>query len=534
MRSFRGIAIACAIAALACSCAMVDIGYGYTSVTLTPRASFSDPPEEIRKPPAGPLELTVEKAILLALENNKAFRIQRLGPGARGTYEDELAAEFDPKLTAALDAAESTSIRSYGPIEPTKLESSSASGKVGLSKRLPLGTELGLEVSTGRSWTDRGGDLNNARVGLTVTQPILRGAGRRANLASIRQARLDTRSSEYELRGLAEALVADVESAYWDCALARDKIEIYEEHRAIAEKQLAETKVRIEIGVLAEAELAAAQAEVALRREALITARGTLRKAKLVLMRLTGAGLDRPEGDLILRERPTAPEVDLGEVGPHVKSALRKRPDLNQAKLALERGELEVVKTRNGLLPRLDLFVVLGKSGYADAFGDAVKALDDKAYDFSAGISLEYVFGNRSARARHERSMLSRDEADEALRNLEELIQLDVRKAHIDVEVRREQVTAVAATLKAREDAFDAETEKLRVGKSTTLLVAQAQRDVVASRISQIEAVVNLLRSLTEFHRAAGTLLEQKGLVAPGGGPPTRSATSTNTGPPRP
>ncbi|MHC4202728.1 MAG: hypothetical protein ACYSU0_22280, partial [Planctomycetota bacterium] len=58
----RAIAIACAIAALACSCAPVEIGSGFTSVTPAQRASFSDPPEEVRKPPVGPLELTVEKA----------------------------------------------------------------------------------------------------------------------------------------------------------------------------------------------------------------------------------------------------------------------------------------------------------------------------------------------------------------------------------------------------------------------------------------------------------------------------------------
>jgi hypothetical protein len=38
----------------------------------------------------------------------------------------------------------------------------------------------------------------------------------------------------------------------------------------------------------------------------------------------------------------------------------------------IERDELEIVKTRNGLLPKLDLFVNMGKSGYASSFVGSV------------------------------------------------------------------------------------------------------------------------------------------------------------------
>ena len=59
----------------------------------------------------------------------------------------------------------------------------------------------------------------------------------------------------------------------------------------------------------------------------------------------------------------------------------------------------------------------------------------------------------------------------------------------------REQVTATAATRKFQEEKFRAETEKFKVGKSTTLLVAQTQRDLVAGRISEIKAMGKLSQS---------------------------------------
>jgi outer membrane protein len=73
---------------------------------------------------------------------------------------------------------------------------------------------------------------------VTLTQALLRGARVESNLARLRQAELDTLASEYELRGLCRGLVADVEQAYWDYALASRRTEIFAEALAVAEQQL--------------------------------------------------------------------------------------------------------------------------------------------------------------------------------------------------------------------------------------------------------------------------------------------------------
>jgi outer membrane protein TolC len=60
------------------------------------------------------------------------------------------------------------------------------------------------------------------------------------------------------------------------------------------------------------------------------------------------------------------------------------------------------------------------------------------------------------------------------------------------------------------------ETEKLRVGKSTSFLVAQAQRDFLASRIAEVRAIVNYLKALIDLYRQDGSLLERRRVAAPG------------------
>jgi outer membrane protein TolC len=469
--------------------------------------------------PKGPVEVTVEEAILLALENNRSLRVERFNPSILRTFEDQERAIFDPVLTGGVSGSrERGEFRSGGPtgaITDSRLSSTAA--EIGVSQFLPTGTEVGIDLSTERTWSNRYSDQHATRAGLTVTQALLRGVGLSVNLARLRQARLDTLSSQYELRGFAESLIARAEQAYWDYALAHQRIEIVAVSLELAEDQLRETDERIKIGRLAEIELAAAKAEIALRRVDLINARNTLATTRLRLLQLLNPpGTDLWDREVILREQPVVPDVILDEVESHVEVALSFRPDLNQARLGVQRGDLEIMKTKNGLLPVMDLFITLGKTGYADSFGRSVSDLDEDSYDISGGIALAYPLFNRDARARHRRATLGRSQSMEAVENLAQLVEVDVRTAYIEVRRTEEQVAATAAARKLQEEKLRAEREKFRVGRSTSLLVAAAQRDLVTSQISEIQAVVDYLKALVELHRLDGSLLERLGISAPG------------------
>ncbi len=468
--------------------------------------------------PEGPIAVTVQEAILIALENNRSLQVERLNPKILHTFEDEERAVFDPVLTGGLSGSrERGELRSGTTGLITDSRTSNTAAELGIFQFFPTGTEIVIDLSTERTWSNRYSDQHATRAGLTVTQALLSGVGLDTNLASLRQARLDTLSSQYELRGFAESLIALAEQTYWDYALAQQQIEIVAVSLELAEQQLGETEERIKIGVLAEIELAAAKAEIALRRVALIDARNTLATTRLRLLRLLNPpGRDLWDREIILRDRPVVPDVILDEVESHVEVALVWRPDLNQARLGVKRGDLEIVKTRNGLLPVMDLFITLGKTGYADSFGSSVSDIDGNGYDISGELILAYPLFNRGAKARHHRAMLSRSQAMEAVDNLAQLIEVDVRTAYIEVGRAKEQVVATAAARRLQEEKLRSETEKFRVGKSTAFLVAAAQRDLLTTQISEIQAVVDYLKALVDLYRLDGSLLERLHISAPG------------------
>lgn len=466
----------------------------------------------------GPIKITVQDAVLFALENNRSLEIQRLNPRIIRTFEEQERARFDPMLEWSLGYTEEKMEEWSGdPIAVSEEKTRETDATLGVSKFFATGTEVGLDMSSASTWLDSYVDRHEHRVGLSVTQALLRGRGRDVNLARLRRAELDTYASEYELRGFSEALAAEVEETYWDYALDQARIRIFEESLKLVKQQLRETDEMINVGKLAETELTAVQAERASRRQDLINARSSLATRRLYLIRLLNPPGSNPwDREILILNRPVVPDADLDPVTSHVEVAFRMRPDLNQARLELQNGTLEVVETKNGLLPKMDLFIILGKTGYADSFGRSIREITSDSYDVFAGLRFEYPFRNREAKGRHERALMQRDQAERAIGNLSQLIETDVRAAYIEVNRAKEQISASSITRDLQEEKLKIEAEKYRVGRSTSFLVAQVQRDLVSSQIYEVEAVVSYLKALVALHRLEGSLLTRRGISAPG------------------
>lgn len=510
-------ALAAAICMTLAACTALDLGPEPSNTvapaqavpTTTPAYDLAapGPVSTAPAPQSAPMKLSIQDAILAVLRNNPSLKVERYNVPLRRTLEEEQRAAFDPSISGQVAGG-----RTRSPVAGRFADNDTINGQVGVQQFFPTGTTVGLDgavqYATNSFYND---GTVVTRGGLTINQSLLRGGDLDANLALLREAQLDTKSSQYELRGFAEALIAQLEQAYWDYAFAQRGMEIVQAALQVAEQQLAQAKEFIRVGRIAETELAAAEAEVALRREALINARSILNQARLRVLQLTtapdSAAWTRP---LQLVDQPFVPQGTLDDVENHVRIALDRRPEINQAKLAIKRGELEVVRTRNGLLPKLDLFVTLGKSGYANSFGGSIENLNGQGYDVLVGVRGEYALENRAARAQFRRATLSKEQSAEALNNLTQTVQVDVRSAYIEVVRTREQIQATTASRIAQETKARVEVEKFRVGKSTSLLVAQAQRDLLNSQIDEVQAVVNHLKALVSLYRLEGSLLDRR------------------------
>jgi outer membrane protein TolC len=396
----------------------------------------------------------------------------------------------------------------------------------GVLQFLPTGTTVDFE--TGTEWNPNfpvtaGSSATNdqtksdwsAYSKLSITQALLRGGGLDVNLASLRKARLDTGISQYEVMGLAQTLTAEIEKAYWDYFLALGKVHIYGKATGLAKKMVKETRERITLGQKAESEIFFLQAEAATQEQSLIDAKSSQEKTRITLLKLMSPpSFDLWNRQLRLLTKPRIPEDSVEDLQEHVKVAMSYRPDINQARLEEQKGQLEIVKTRNGLLPKLDLFIMLGRTGYSQTFAGSVLDYSNGygGADVLGRLKLELPVFNRRAKAEHTKSVIQLAQQREAVDNLLQLAQQDVLLAYVEIHRAKDQMAAAPRAMKFQLEKLEAQTEKYRLGIGSAFQVAQAQRDIVSTQISSLQARIEYLKGLTQFYVAEGSLLARRGI----------------------
>jgi outer membrane protein TolC len=460
------------------------------------------------------LQFNLHEAVLSALSKNHSLRIQRMETDHRSLDIETEKSRFDTRVTGTLANSDrlGKQIMQNGSLGDNV--SNRTDGNLEWNRTSPSGTQATVGVTTSRTRSARAPNLFGTRIGLDLTHPLLRGAGKRRNLIAVKQATLALTASKYELEAFVTALAVDVEKKYWGIYLAAKELEIVQESYGLALQQLEETRKRISLGSIPESEQAAAEAEVALREEGVINAKSSLETARIAFLRQINPDSSRFwEYQVTLTDMPIAVEIHLASPADLITRALERRPEMGQAKILLQDGSLEVVSTRNGLLPKLDFFVTLGKTGYAQTFEKTSETFGKKAYDLTAGLEFDLWNTRREARARDRQAKLTLAQREESLRNLTQLIQEDVLTGYLEVQRSLQQMKATAKTVEKQEEKLRVEEIKFSVGKTTAFQVAQAQRDVAASKIAELKAQIGYVNALAELSRLDGSLCESLGLM---------------------
>lgn len=466
--------------------------------------------------PAGTdtLRIGIKDAVFMALERNPTVTIQRIQTDISHTFASEQRSAFDPLLSGSTSTSTNKGQRFLG-TRPTPVDLTQNAKQYGLqiNQVLPIGTSIvgnaTLSGTTSNLYTSQA----SGTFGLTVTQPLLQGFGLGANMATLRKANLDVDISRAELKGVAEEVASQVENAYWDVYLATEEVDIQEKSVELAERQLQESIERVAVGRLPELDLATVRAELATRQEALIDARSRYEQARLHILYLLNPS--NPSGWNLVplpTEQPFVPVDSLENVEAHEELGMRFRADLNQARLSLKKGEIDVVQTRNGLLPRLDLFITLGRTSYASVMNKAYPDVQSPFRNQNVGVNLSFPITERKTLAQYNRAKRTREQIDQSVKNLERMAQFDIRSAYIEVLRTRQQINATRVSRELQEKKLEAEQEKFRVGKSTNYLVLQAQRDYTASRRDEARSKVSCLEALVNLYLMEGTLLDRRGI----------------------
>ncbi|MBN2526348.1 MAG: TolC family protein [Deltaproteobacteria bacterium] len=460
------------------------------------------------------ITLSVEEAVMQALQNNGELSLRRLQPQIAGAFAAMERGEYDPSLFGNASHSRDSATRTYAATGEMRAETENQTEfEVGIEQRAPTGTAVTATVSSARRESSRTGILYNARLGISITQQLLKGLPPKVNLANVHRADLEVKISEHEFAAFAEALVAEVETAYWQYVSAKESVRVVENAVAASKAKLLDIQERVAVGDVPLNDAAAAAAELGMREQRLLLAQKAEMERRLALFRLLYPNHGTPLTTPIRTLSPLTPPVTtMDSVDDHVTLALSSRQELMEARLRRRQGVLELTVSRNGVLPKLELFVTLGKTGYADTFADSFSNLNDSTHDAALGVRFRHVLGNRKAQSQRTIASLNVASAKQAIENLQQLVKYDVYAAWNALDSAQKLVTVTKQTQMHRETALRSVQARVEVGTATGLELVQAERDLLESALEEVNAQVQYQLAQVQLYKAEGTLLKRRGI----------------------
>jgi len=351
----------------------------------------------------GKLELSMQEAVELALENSMDIVVQRYNPwfadtsilkanaggfgfttpGAvfGGSSANNPLLNYDPVITTTLSIDDRnvpvnnplTSGTGTGLSSLARLTLHTSTFNTQYAQGFHTGTTFYSFWDNTRTSSTSAANLFNPSVQSSIfvgfQQQLLNGFGRSVNTRNIRIAKNNRKIADWAFTQQAITTVTNTITAYWELVFARENVRVQEQAVTVAQKLYNDNKKQLEIGTMAPLDVTRAESELATDRQNLIVAQTVHLQNQQILKNAISKNPLAPNlinVEIIPTELPSRPEaIEAPSFEEAAKEAFTKRPELQEEALNLSNGEIELKATRNALLPTATLSAQYGSVGLA-------------------------------------------------------------------------------------------------------------------------------------------------------------------------
>ena len=324
--------------------------------------------------------------------------------------------------------------------------------------------------------------------------PLYSGGANEANIAS---AEIGTRTARLTTERAREDLKYEVTAAYWDAVEASKKIEVQRDTVNKYDAHLKNVTALYEAGAQAKIDVLRSSVELSNARQELVRAENTYAVSLATLRNLLN--IDRTE-ELTLTTEVAYQPFDTS-VDNCISYAHRSRLDLIAARAKLRQRELSVESARAGKKPTVSLTLGTGLSSQ-------FQPRHDTSTDVSASVGVSWnIFDSGVTRGAIEEAEAERDIALLNVKKEEESIDLNLRKAYLNMREAEQRFTATGdAVRQARED-YHIANERYRAGEGILLDIIDAQTALAAAETNAISARYDYARYRAQVENLMGTAL---------------------------
>lgn len=442
--------------------------------------------------------IRLQDCVDFAIEKNFSVRQSLAAARASRALVEAQRAEFDPQVYGSVRTERGTE-DGWGGVMSS----------AGVTKRFATGTEIDFE---GGQVATRTGDFRDDFINgttsdyaATIRQPLLRGAGRGANLAAIRLSEL--------LRDQASAMVTaevletlrSAETAYFSAAVAGMVERSQRESLDRAQKLLADVRIRHKAGAASQIDILEAETALSTAQERLVLAGKNGRDRIGELWLALGAPLgDRlPDVSFVALSDAILPEED--PVGSQsFERAMATAPSAILLVNEVQRREVELLRAKNRALPRVDAEISAASAESSTGASD---------WEGVALLRFNIPWAMRAekaqlaaAKAELERSVVAQEQATQRLKQrIFELCRA--------IEAGRAQLSAASQTARANRQKWDEQIRRHKDGLVTVRDLRESEEELQEAEVREQQARLGLFAGWSALTQLDGSIAARYGFA---------------------
>ncbi|PXY46696.1 TolC family protein [Flavobacterium hydrophilum] len=356
-------------------------------------------------------------------------------------------------------------------------------------------------------------------VNFSLTQPLLRGRGKRIATTGERISNLyiDKNKNEYEFTNSYEIL--QIGLAYWSYYTAFKSLDVYIQNEARVRNLLEMTNELVKADKKPQGDLAQINADLTNQERLTVVARQNLYNARLNLGRAIGLSeqesqqLDDPVNDFPAVAQSGYKQNSNKE--PFLKAAIENRGDLKAVKKVTEAIELQYQLAENNLKPQLDLtgFVYYGSTSNGNGIDKTLSSfVNNQGQDVGGGAKLTFSFplNNNIAKGNYSISKIAVKDQEVIANNTQRNIELNINIALNNLSNSVLILEKAKESMMFYQQAFNNEQEKFQIGLTTLFNLMQFQERFTYSELEYLNAEQQFSNAIISLRHETGTLLSKE------------------------
>jgi len=466
-------------------------------------------------PPPAQMSISLEQCRAITLENNLDIQTQLIAPAIAAASVGAEEAKFEAAFYANTSfSATDTPGRQVKISDGTFIDSPGSqyhnvNSGAGVQMPLRTGGTLNFGLADNRTHNLAGDPQFDNSFTFSVSQPLLKNAGRRVNMHSIRLARYQQQITDNATKLEVIRVLATADRTYWRLYAARKELQVRQTQHDLAIAQLERAKRLVKAGEQSGVEILRAEAGTARQLAAIITAENNLRNSqrefKLVVNK---PGLDIETPTIMIPATEADPVHYVFQTQKLIDQAFDNRAELLELELRIAEDISRIDYLNNQMLPLVTVDYTYNVNGTGPTRGDAYDMLGMKNYEsHRMGVSLWVPLGNEAAKNQLRGALYQKRQRLSTKKSRRQLVKQEVLNALDQAESNWQQILAGRQNALLQGRLYEAEIRQFELGLRTSTDVLEAQASLADAQSAEIKAIADYHISLVDLAYATGTLL---------------------------